>query len=405
MKNIDWLSETSHIFLNPKALPNFAVNLEKNLEKFNLSKHIFLATSGSTAISPEDIKLVALSKIAILNNAKSVNKHLHITQNDIILNPLPIFHIGGLATYARAFLSGAKHIDLSNYSNKWNPTHFVEFLTDKKVTVTSLVPTQLYDIVSLNLLCPKFLKAVVIGGGAISYSIYIAAKKLNWPILLSYGMSEVCSQIATSDLDDYWSDQHEYPKLKILDHLSIFLDEANCIAIYGDSLLTGYIRFNFEKHEFINPLNEVNYNNKKINCLKTSDVGVLSSNYLSIVGRKDDVIKISGESVSLNRLDFIMKNILIEKKLIFDSAIIVETDNRLQNKISVVFAKNGKDVLPLKIEQVIEIFNKQVFPFEKINNQYFIDKLPRTPLGKLQRNLLMKLLDNYNSDPIKESNK
>ncbi|WGL61277.1 class I adenylate-forming enzyme family protein [Pigmentibacter sp. JX0631] len=405
MKSIDWLSESSHIFLNPKAMPTYEFKLNAIESEFNLSNHIFLATSGSTAVSPEDIKLVALNKKAILNSAESVNKHLYTTAKDIILNPLPIFHIGGLATYARAFLSGAKHLDLSNYSAKWDPVNFVELLKNEKVTVTSLVPTQIYDIIALNLTCPKYLRAVIVGGGGLSYSIYKAAKALKWPIFLSYGMSETCSQVATSNINEFWSEQEDFPKLKILEHLNVFLDSDSCITISGNSLLTGYVKFNYNNYQFINPLNEISCNDKKINCLKTCDIGRVDKGYLSIIGRIDDVIKISGESVSLTRLDFIMKNILSEQKVRIDSAIIVENDNRLQNKISIVFEKSENDKQNSLINNVIEKFNKQVFPFERLNKHYFIDKIPRTPLGKLQRNQLMQLLHNYNSDPIKETNK
>ena len=102
---------------------------------------MFLATSGSTALDPSDLKLVALNKQAILNCAASVNKHLEISTNDIIMNPLPIFHIGGLATYARAYLSAAKLIDCSQYQTKWD-IQFVSLLECKQITITSLVPTK-----------------------------------------------------------------------------------------------------------------------------------------------------------------------------------------------------------------------------------------------------------------------
>lgn len=75
-------------------MPQYEINIQEIIEKYDLSEHVFLATSGSTALDPSDLKLVALNKQAILNCAASVNKHLEISSNDIIMNPLPIFHIG-----------------------------------------------------------------------------------------------------------------------------------------------------------------------------------------------------------------------------------------------------------------------------------------------------------------------
>ncbi len=390
---IDWLSKQSYIFLNPKALPHCEINLQRIVDKYNLSEHVFLATSGSTALDPNDLKLVALSKNAILSCASSVNMHLDICANDIIMNPLPIFHIGGLATYARAFLSKAKHIDCSQFILKWNAVEFVSLLENKKVTLTSLVPTQIYDIVINNIYAPKYLRAVIVGGGSLSYAIYQAAKKLNWPILLSYGMSEAASQVATSDLNVDWDNFNEYPKLKILDHIQVSLNNNNCITLHGSSLCSGYIKFENEKFLFIDPKIKKEIAGQMLNCLLTSDIGYIQGQYLQVIGRNDDVVKISGESVSLNKLEHLFNDILLQHNYDFKAAIISECDERLQNIVSVVLECTKKLHSNEKLLNLVSEFNNKVYPFERVKKLYFIDSLPKTALGKLKRKQLKTMIN------------
>jgi len=388
MNSIDWLSKQSYIFLNSRAMPQYEINIQEIIEKYDLSEHVFLATSGSTALDPSDLKLVALNKQAILNCAASVNKHLEISSNDIIMNPLPIFHIGGLATYARAYLSAAKLIDCSQYQTKWDAPEFVSLLECKQITITSLVPTQIYDIVIRKLCAPKYLRAVIVGGGSLSFAVYQAAKKLNWPILLSYGMSETASQIATSEMKTVWENFDEFPKLKILSHMQVYLNNENRIILQGNSLCTGYIKFEKKRNYFVDPKIKTEIAGQLLSCLLTSDLGYIQGQYLQIIGRSDDVVKISGESVSLNKLEHLFNDILLKHNFNNKAAIISEFDVRLQNIIAVVLENKNSNLKNDVIANLILEFNNRVYPFERIKKLYFIDHLPKTALGKLKKKQL-----------------
>ncbi|APJ04926.1 AMP-binding protein [Silvanigrella aquatica] len=390
--NINWQSEQSYLFLNPRTLSYLNIDFPKVINKFNLQSHILLATSGSTAINPADIKLVALKKSAILISSESVNKHLNCNANDVILNPLPHFHIGGLSTFSRSYLSGAKLINLYSENMKWNPFHFKKEIELNKVTITSLVPTQVFDLVQNNCLCPASLKAVVVGGGSLSYTLYEKAKFLGWPLLPSYGMTECCSQVATAERGFLWN-YNSLPELKILDHIYIRTMENGKICISGDSLLTGYIFLENGEFTFFDCKNnfpEDSFDEQKY--ILTSDVGNINNSYLQIIGRSDDVVKISGESVSLNRLDNILTDVKSDLSLCEDMAIISKSDFRLENKICLVLNNKSKNNENFK-NRVLSEFNKRCFPFEKIKEVYYVDHIPRTNLGKLKRT---QLLSNIN---------
>ncbi|KAB8031034.1 AMP-binding protein [Fluviispira multicolorata] len=385
--NIDWYSKDSHFFINPRIPLQEKTRIEKTAEEFYLDSHIFLATSGSTALSSTDLKWVALKKEAILNSALSVNIHLDCHKKDILLNTLPYFHIGGLSLYARAFLSQASLINLYNDNFKWSVKEFVHAVSETKATITSLVPTQIYDIVRAALFCPQTLRAVVVGGGSLAKSLYEKAVALGWNLLPSYGMTECCSQIATAHSDLQW--KNDFPRLKIMGHLQLWNDESGKICIAGSSLLSGYILQNKNNIYFHDPKKIKKLENGlEIKYIETTDIGTIEGENLTVIGRTDDVIKIAGENVNLARLDEILLEMRSIFSIHFDLALIFESDDRLGKKVSLVIEGENYLIDEILIKNLIVSFNKNVFPFERIKNFYYIHKIPRTELGKLKRVLL-----------------
>lgn len=377
--NIDWQCQESHAFTNPKLPGIEKQKLNRMIEKHHLTGHIFLATSGSTATNSTDIKWVALKKSAFCLSAQTVNQHLNCSQKDIFLNTLPHFHVGGLAMFARAQLCGAKIVDIYNENYKWNPKEFVGHLQTNKATVSSLVPTQVYDLIQNNLPCPNSVKAIVVGGGFLDKNLYEQSQKLNWPLLPSYGMTECCSQIATALPNFQW--RNNYAELSILPHVKLGVSLDGRIQIESESLLTGYITQSKEETTFFDP--------KENGKIVTSDIGHCIKGKLIVYGRIDDNIKINGENVSLIRLQSILEQVKGHFNYNEDCAIIATPHLRRGHKIEIIFTKSlQNDIIPL----IIENFNKLVYPFEKIENTFFVDKIPRTELGKLKRNSLMNLL-------------
>ncbi|HEU4888396.1 MAG TPA: AMP-binding protein, partial [Thermoanaerobaculia bacterium] len=215
---IDWTSGASHVLLNPRMPADEQARLRSFVT--DLPGHLWLATSGTTGA----LKLAALSKEAMLASAAAVNRHLEASASDVWGSVLPSFHVGGLGIFARAFLSGGRVVRRS-----WDAQTFA---ADREMTLASLVPAQVSDLVRLRLPSPANLRAVVVGGGALLDAHYCDARALGWPLLSSYGMTETCSQVATATLAS--------PELMLLDHLEARTEPDGCLAFRGASLFTGY---------------------------------------------------------------------------------------------------------------------------------------------------------------------
>lgn len=327
---IDWLSDESHVLLNPR-MPE---EERRRLESFvvDLPGHVWLSTSGTTGA----LKLTALSKRALLASAAAVNRHLQSDANDLWRCVLPTFHVGGLGIYARAFLSGARVV-----GDSWDG-----------VTLASLVPAQVIDLVRDRIAPPRSLRAVVVGGGALSGDLYGRARELGWPLLPSYGMTECCSQVATATIDS--------PELVLLDHIEARVESDGRLALRSEALLTGYA----SEEGFVDP--------KVDGWFVTEDIAMLDGRVLRVQGRRGDFVKVGGESVDLSRLDRILAD------LGADAAVVAVPDERLGHVIALAVASGDADA-------IASAFNERVFPFERVRRIIRVSAIPRTPLGKIMR--------------------
>jgi o-succinylbenzoate---CoA ligase len=348
---IDFSSSETHLLLNPRLPDEDRRALEHLAEKApSLSAHVWIATSGTTG----SLRLVALSKRALLASADAVNGHLEATERDAWLCVLPTFHVGGLGIFARAGLTRSRVISLP-----WDARQFLQTVAAENVTLSSLVPAQVRDLVALGERAPSSIRAIVVGGGAFSLELYAAARTLGWPVLPSYGMTEACSQIATANGSS--------PRLKILPHLTARAEADGRLAFHGSSLLSGYAFYGSGgQPSFVDP--------KVGGWFTSQDLGVIEGDTLRVTGRAEEVVKIGGETVDLARLDAILESVRGEA----DAAIIAVADARLGHVIHL--ATTADDA-----EAVRDAFNERVLPFERIREIRRVPSIPRSPLGKLLR--------------------
>ncbi|MCA1732832.1 MAG: AMP-binding protein, partial [Acidobacteria bacterium] len=102
---IDFADAGSVLLLNPRLPAPERARLERIRDAIPpFRAHVWVTSSGSTG----SLKLVALSKEAILASARAVNRHLDAARSDVWCAPLPEFHVGGIGIHARAFLTGSR---------------------------------------------------------------------------------------------------------------------------------------------------------------------------------------------------------------------------------------------------------------------------------------------------------
>jgi len=362
----NWELDSTEILMNPRLSnkENKRVLDQLNPLTPQFPAHCWLATSGTTGNS----KWVALSKKALLISAQSVNNHLNITNKDRWLHSLPDFHVGGLAIWARAYLSGSEVIRLDR--EMWEASYFYQKAIDSQATLTSLVPAQIFDLVQLQLSSPPSLRTVFVGSGVLSQSLFTQAVKLGWQLIPTYGMTECSSQIATG--------LPQCSSLHILPHVELRVDKNNLLSIKSDALLTAYAEIGEDKPRVWDP--------KVAGWLLTSDLAKIEDHQLNIIGRSDDILKVGGEAVNFSFLEKRFEEVKMALCFSSDAALIAKPDQRLGHTIHLVVTGTNN------IEDLISSFNSQVMPFERIRDFHQIATIPRSQMNKVLRKELLNLL-------------
>lgn len=362
---IGWDGAETEILLNPR-LPAPDADAARGLiaAAGPLDAHVWLTTSGAGG----RLKPVALSKRALLASAAAVNAHLEATPGDVWLNPLPPFHVGGLGIHARAHLSGARVETLP----EWRGAAFIHAADAAGATLSSLVPTQVVDLLRGGFRAPRALRAVVLGGGALAPALYARARSLGWPLLPSYGATECASQAATAALASLAAT--EPPSLRLLPHLAARAASDGRVELRGASLFTGYAT----PRGLHDP--------KRDGWWRTEDLGRLDGEVLTVVGRADDVVKVLGESVALGALQQTLEAVMLEAAFAGDAALYAVPDERAGATLRLACAGADRGAA----ERLRGAFNERVAPYERVSDVVAVGRIPRTELGKVVRSRLTK---------------
>lgn len=183
-----------------------------------------ILTSGSSGFPKAAVHCLA-NHIA---NAEGARSLIALEQGDAWLLSLPLFHIGGLAILNRCALVGATVVMPDQALS------LSQQIDQDKLTHLSLVPAQLSKLLADTSSKLKSIKALLLGGGAVSLDLLAELKQRNIASYTSYGMTEMGSQITTGLALSDGSSGKLLPKreLKI---------EDSVIWVRGECLFMGYL--------------------------------------------------------------------------------------------------------------------------------------------------------------------
>ncbi|MFY1046936.1 AMP-binding protein [Chryseobacterium sp. GP-SGM7] len=309
------------------------------------SKTVKVQTSGSTAVP----KIFDTEKEKMLNSAEMTCNFLALKNNDTALLCLPIEYISGKMMLVRSIQRKLKLL-ISEPSLK--PLENLH----QDIDFCAMTPLQVEN--SLDKI--HLIKNLIIGGAAVSESL---KKKIIQMLQLShsatkiyetYGMSETLSHIALKEIypqsDNYFT---------AFENIDISLDERSCLKIFAPKL------------------------NSEI--LQTNDlVEIMSKNKFKYLGRIDNVINSGGAKIFPELLETLVKK-EIPNEVIFLGI----KDESLGQKLILIV--EGEDS---------ELINKQLATinyqkkFHKPKEIIFVDKIPRTQNGKVNRKELLNLISN-----------
>ena len=333
-----------------------------------LRGHVLFQTSGSSGTP----KWIALSKTALLTSAGAVNRHLDVTPASCWGLALPPHHVGGFGVAARSYAAGCGFRD---FGHRWDAGAFAAWIAENQVTHTSLVPTQVHDLVSEKIPAPPSLRAIVVGGGHLSGETGRAARALGWPVLASYGMTEAGSQIATQHLGSLGGIYQPAP-IPLLPIWQAELSPEGKLRIAGPALFSGVLTCQGGIWT---------YHQRTGEWHGTSDLAELENGGLTPLGRADLRVKVLGELVDLEAIEQELAA-LSEGKLTPGSfAVIAIPDARAEHVLVPVFDASTDETV---IHFILTEYARKVPGFRRLRPAVVLEDFPKSPLGKPRRSEL-----------------
>lgn len=341
MNNIDFKSQD---FNSLMLDGEFEQKVKNFLEEWlSHAETVKVQTSGSTGIP----KVFEVEKNRMRNSAKMTCDFLGLKQENTALLCLPVEYISGKMMVVRAMERKLK-LFIENPSVK--PLQNLDFNVD----FCAMTPLQVEN--SLEKL--HFIKNLIIGGAAVSENLKLKIKSViksaEVRIFETYGMSETLSHIALKQIfpaEELW--------FTVFEDVEISTDSRGCLEIFAPKL-------NQEK-------------------LQTNDlVEIKNEKQFRFLGRADNVINSGGSKIFPEELEALIKK-SISNEIVFVGI----PDEILGQKLIMVVEGNLTEIENELLSQIS--YQKS---FHRPKEIIFVEEIPRTPNGKVDRRKLLSQILN-----------
>jgi acyl-CoA synthetase (AMP-forming)/AMP-acid ligase II len=350
---------------------------------------LLLFTSGSTGRP----KVVQLTQAALLNNALGVLEQSALSSDDRLLHVMPIYHTNGVNNQLFApLLAGASVV----FCPRFRAEDMPDLMTRFRPTIITGVPTmysrmlaQHFDAGSL-----ATLRMARCGSAPITEALHREVEtKLGCPLVISYGLSEATctSTLNPPNARRVGSVGKVVPgqtvRLRAADDTMI--DTPNLegeICIAGPNLMTGYLGAADETSRTIVD-----------GWLRTGDLGRFDDDgYLYVTGRIKDVIIRGGENIS----PLLIESVIVAEGNVAACCVVGRADRDL-GEVPVAFVV-PRDLTAIHAERVQDAVRKRLSRIYVPHDVVFVESLPETAVGKVDRKALAARLAKgfYDTQPL-----
>lgn len=323
------------------ATPNFG--MAKHIDRFisewqNDLPYVIAHTSGSTG-TPKEIRLL---KSDMRQSAKRTNHYFGIDNTSTLLLPLSPDYIAGKMMIVRAIEANCKLIEIEPSNN---------FTTNQYADLVAIVPSQIDALLSIQNVASLF-RNVIIGGASINEKQRHALINAKVNAFSTYGMTETCSHIALSKINDSDGIYHALPDV------TFSIDDQNCLII------------------------DIPY--MSVKRLVTNDCVRLIDNQSFIwLGRRDNVINTGGIKVIAENLEQELRQYIN-----CNFYIVGAPDDKWGEHIELIAECSDKHLADI-VTQLRKSISHKLLP----KRTKAVTQLPRTSNGKIKRLTIDQLTD------------
>lgn len=373
-----WVS-TNSFFTNAEK-----ISLQPNASSLTIDvdQPIFIFYTSGTTGNP---KGVIYTNRMMFWNSLNTSVQLEITSADQTLNALPPYHTSGWNVLLLPMLHRGARVD---FIKRFRPKKVLNYIQEEQISLFLAVPTMLRMMVKSNAFKkfkPKILKYLIVGGEPLSSGIIDSWAEKGILIRQGYGLTEAGPSITSLHHHDaLWKKgsigkPNFYIDLKIVDEKDedVGHNEPGELCLRGQVVTPGY-------------WNNSVYTLEKIrnNWFYTGDIVKRDTEgFMYVIGRKNQIYISGGENIHPSEIE---KVLYLFPGMIEAAVVGIEDPNWGETGIAFI-ALPAKDVG----EHELRIhMTKYLAPYKIPRSIVFLDSLPKSGIGKINRKALLDIYNN-----------
>lgn len=335
-------------------------------------------SSGTTSLP----KGVMLTQRNLVVNYHQFISAARVTQDDVFLIFLPLYHIYGVALLGQAIFSGASIVLMERFV----PDNALRLIRERAVTILPVAPPVLLALAGMPGLSRDTLPRVRhILSAAAPLAIGPAQRvteATGVPVVQAYGMTEASPITHHSPL--------EPARIRLASGGTVVSDteqrvvdletgermlgpgEVGEICVRGPQVMRGYWQAEDETARVL-----------RAGWYHTGDVGYVDEHgYVFIVDRAKEMIKYKAFGIAPAELE----GVLLEHPAVRDAAVIGWPDTEAgEIPRAFVALREGQSLAP---EDVMAFVNARVANYKAVRRLEFVEAIPKTASGKILRRQL-----------------
>jgi long-chain acyl-CoA synthetase len=347
----------------------------------DLDRAALVYTSGSTG-RPKGVTLTHANMVAA---ASSISDYLANREDDVILDVLPLSFDYGLYQVFLAFKVGARLILERSFVYT---TAMLDLIVRERVTGLPIVPMLAVLLLKHDLTAYDLSLRYITNTGSALPPAHIAALRAKFPelrIFSMYGLTE-CKRVSYLPPEEI--DVRPTSVGKPMDNVEVFVEDEKGelresgvgeLVIRGSNVMQGYWRAPEATARVLRPGwlpgEHLLYSG---DLFRIDDDG-----YMYFIGRLDDLIKSRGQRVSPKEVE----NVIYELPGVTAVSVVGIPDETQGNFIKAFVCVDGPAALTER--EVIRHCAQRLEDFMVPRLVEFVESIPRTESGKLQRRQLL----------------
>ncbi len=341
-------------------------------------------TSGTTG-TPKEVVWTYASWLA---GVTDVVMEMGITHRDVGMHVVPAFHIAFAWAMLVYLYRGCTQVIL----RRFDPPVVLDTIEQERVTASIWVPTMIISMLEepgLEGRDLSSLRVIMYGASPMPVPVLERVVRVFGPVFTQvYGLSEQSGALTRLPKEEHLLDGTEVQKrrlgscgremlsdwVRVVDEQGkdVPLGQVGEIIARGPNIMVGYWR-------------EPGYTAQALRdgWLHTGDLATMDEDgYLYVVDRKKDIIISGGENISSREVE----EAIYSHPAVLECAVIGVPDSKWGEAVAALVVLKPEQTATE--EQIIQVCQENLASFKKPRTVTFVDSLPRTPMGKVMKEVL-----------------